>query len=157
MAKPRTHAANEPEPKVHELKRGELKWLQDRRDLLDEIFQEFEIEPGEGEPESGRMAAIDELFGWWVEADPEERFPEEMMAEVAGVVLGDRLARELKLRWVIIEVAGDNAIGLADAKNDVLLHPLHSIANRLNQAAPGMVQEIFDGLRKACEEHRRSA
>lgn len=61
-----------------------------------------------------------------------------------GILLGDRLQRDLKLEWTIYIDSKGRSRALAIPGTDEFLFPVSMIANRVEAGAEANVQELYD-------------
>jgi len=141
---------------VQDLNDEERAWLEEQREMLVSAVQELDL----GLPEEDQITLLDAaqaLVTWWNAAPEGERPAAGSIVAVAGVALGDCLNQYLGMEWSIIHDEDGTDIGMHEPEGTVLMYPTHSVAHRLRDASPGMMQELFDGLCEAFEEHSKAA
>ncbi|MGD8454437.1 MAG: DUF3806 domain-containing protein [Phycisphaerae bacterium] len=97
------------------------------------------------------MEIADGLIAWWHVARNRDAFSQDEIIDMAGVALGDALAKEFKLAWHAVEDADGPFIGLAVEPpcegDQVVLAPASTIAKRFEKdKVPGLVQDMYDAL-----------
>lgn len=75
--------------------------------------------------------------------------------QAMGVILGDLLAKELGMRWVIYEDKVGRSRALRMHSDEQILFPVTMISRRAEGGAQINVRQIFDKALQAMEKHKR--
>lgn len=138
------------EPQIGELSSLDRQFMQQQRDLLQELAALRLGRRFSGERERD-LALLQALLDRDIVRPDQTRELQAM-----GVILGDHLAADLDLHWVVYEDQLGRSRALRYRDSDTFLFPVTMIARRLEGGAEARVNEIY---RKASDtvEHLRPA
>lgn len=130
-------AAAQPEPRIGELSAMDRRFMDQQRELIENIAERHLGRSLSGNRERDIALLQDILDERLVRPD------ETRELQAMGVILGDLLARELDMHWVIYEdeVGRSRALRYRDSEN--YLFPITMIARRREAGSDTPVAEIY--------------
>ena len=132
-------------PQASALTAQEEAWLQAQREAMLGFARALGLEMPQNDDE--RLALCDEFIRWWHREPVEQRINPNIIVNLAGVAIGDVLARECRLTWKIITDEFGTDLGLWRAEGQIVVLPIHSVAKLFADEHDGFVVDLCASLR----------
>ncbi len=131
------------EPTVSPLSDGAAEWLQAHRDGLGPIVEAAGIEMSDDDT---ILHVGDSLVNWWHGLAEEGRPDADSIVNCLAVAMGDALAENLPLQWVVFEDVDETDICLFNEEKQVLISPRQTMAGGFAEGREGIFSELFEAM-----------
>jgi hypothetical protein len=146
---PEKKVANQPEQKITALTEADESRLRDQRAVV-ERYLGNEDSKQKYKTAAGKLGTIRAILNGDV-FKPDQTYE----LQCLGIVLGDALAQEMGMEWIMVEDEHGRDPAIRMPKATIILYPMTMISKRIERGEKVDVFELFNGVAAQIEDLQR--
>jgi hypothetical protein len=143
--------SNPPGYRVSDLTQAERAWLRDQVGVARTMVERY---TGLRGWKGTDLASLDRAYAAWAKDSVETRAHANAVVHACGVVVGELVASETGMRWVVYEDADGASLALHSREHETTMFPANSVAKRMSAGSVGFLAELRSLLTQGAVEAR---